>query len=62
MNKVMLCLSLCAVLPLALHAQDATSQASPMKVRVDSVELHYVEQGSGIPVVFIHGGLEDYRA
>ena len=26
-----------------------------------SVELHYVENGSGIPVVFVHGGLQDYR-
>jgi non-heme chloroperoxidase len=24
------------------------------------VELHYVERGEGVPVLFIHGGLEDY--
>src|SRR5205807_10289625 len=30
-------------------------------VRVNGVELHYLEKGSGIPVVLIHGGLGDYR-
>jgi non-heme chloroperoxidase len=30
-------------------------------VRVNGVELHYVEKGNGIPVVLIHGGLADYR-
>jgi hypothetical protein len=31
------------------------------KVRVNGVELHYLDKGSGIPVVLIHGGLGDYR-
>ena len=31
------------------------------KVRVNSVELHYLELGKGIPVIFVHGGLDDYR-
>jgi pimeloyl-ACP methyl ester carboxylesterase len=26
-----------------------------------NVELHYIEKGSGAPVVFVHGGLQDYR-
>src|SRR5436190_4338068 len=30
-------------------------------VRVNGVELHYLEKGSGVPVVLIHGGLGDYR-
>jgi pimeloyl-ACP methyl ester carboxylesterase len=30
-------------------------------VRVNGVELHYLDKGSGIPVVLIHGGLGDYR-
>ena len=25
------------------------------------IELHYIEEGSGPPVVFVHGGLQDYR-
>jgi pimeloyl-ACP methyl ester carboxylesterase len=38
------------------------SGSAPTKVRVNDVELHYVERGKGDPVVFVHGGLEDYRA
>src|SRR4051812_39742070 len=30
--------------------------------RVRGVELHYVERGSGVPVVFVHGSVDDYRA
>lgn len=30
-------------------------------VQANGVELHYVTQGQGIPVVFVHGGLADYR-
>jgi pimeloyl-ACP methyl ester carboxylesterase len=26
-----------------------------------NVELHYTDQGGGPPVVFVHGGLQDYR-
>ena len=31
------------------------------QVRVNGVELHYLDQGRGVPVVFVHGGLVDYR-
>jgi pimeloyl-ACP methyl ester carboxylesterase len=31
------------------------------RVTVGDVELHYTDQGSGTPIVFIHGGLADYR-
>ena len=34
--------------------------SSPSKVVVDGIELHYVEQGSGAPVVLVHGSLADY--
>lgn len=30
-------------------------------VKVNGVKLHYLETGKGTPVIFIHGGLEDYR-
>lgn len=35
--------------------------AEPTRIRTNGVELHYVEQGSGDPIVFVHGGLMDYR-
>jgi pimeloyl-ACP methyl ester carboxylesterase len=31
------------------------------KVRVNGVELHYLDIGKGTPVIFVHGGLDDYR-
>jgi len=31
------------------------------RVHVNGVDLHYVESGKGITVVFVHGGLDDYR-
>ncbi len=31
------------------------------KFHVNGTELHYVEQGEGDPVVFVHGGLGDFR-
>lgn len=31
------------------------------KVVVNGVELHYIEQGQGEPLVLLHGGLSDYR-
>jgi non-heme chloroperoxidase len=45
----------------ALFLQDATAQTSLKKVRVNGTELHYVERGKGVAVIFVHGGLEDYR-
>lgn len=31
------------------------------RVQVNGTELHYVEQGEGDPLVFVHGGLGDFR-
>lgn len=36
-------------------------EARAQEVRVNGVELAYVEQGSGEPVVLLHGFLHDYR-
>ncbi len=33
----------------------------PQRIEVDGAELHYIEQGQGEPVVFVHGGLGDFR-
>jgi non-heme chloroperoxidase len=30
-------------------------------VAVNGVQLHYLESGSGVPIVLVHGGLADYR-
>jgi pimeloyl-ACP methyl ester carboxylesterase len=54
----------CAALTSQTAAQ--TGEANKTKhqlktVRVNGVELHYLENGSGVPVIFVHGGLDDYR-
>ena len=55
------------ILPVVVAAQDfnaasAGEKASQLKnVRVNDVELHYLENGKGVPVIFVHGGLDDYR-
>lgn len=32
----------------------------PEKIRANQIELHYVKKGKGVPIVFIHGGAENY--
>lgn len=31
------------------------------KISINDTELRYIEQGSGIPIVFVHGSLTDFR-
>jgi pimeloyl-ACP methyl ester carboxylesterase len=59
---------LAACVPITAPA-DAPSTTNPQEeptlqlqqVVVNGVELHYVEQGEGDPLVFVHDGLNDYR-
>jgi len=37
-------------------------QIQTKKIFVNGVELNYIEQGKGEPVVFVHGSLGDFRA
>ena len=39
-----------------------TTPEQPSTVHLDSADLAYVELGRGIPVVFVHGSLGDYRS
>lgn len=33
-----------------------------LKVPADKgLGLHYIDQGTGVPVVFVHGDIQDYR-
>src|SRR5207248_9634558 len=45
----------------AQQAEGERVSALLKNVCVNGVELHYLERGSGIPVILIHGGLGDYR-
>lgn len=39
----------------------AERSAKVQAARVNGVELHYVDRGAGVPILFVHGGLADYR-
>jgi non-heme chloroperoxidase len=38
-----------------------TQRPHPKTIEINGTQLHYVERGAGEPVVFVHGGLGDYR-
>ena len=31
------------------------------KVKIADAEINYIDTGAGMPIVFVHGGMEDYR-
>ncbi len=66
LNKGQLAVLLCGLF-LSLEqlgaAEDDVDQFSALLkiVAVNGVELHYLQSGTGVPVILIHGGLGDYR-
>jgi pimeloyl-ACP methyl ester carboxylesterase len=42
-------------------AAPVTDSGTPPVATVNGVTLHYVDRGAGVPVVFVHGSLSDYR-
>ena len=50
-----------AVLLLSSVLADAQT-VSPQRLVVGGVELHYIEQGRGEPLILLHGGQGDYRS
>lgn len=58
----MLQLALVALLSFLLCVQTTGQNVPPIKIRVNDVELHYIEQGQGEPLILLHGGLGDYRS
>lgn len=45
-----------------LRAAEEGTKPSPASVEIGhGVVLHYVEEGAGIPVIFVHGSLSDYE-
>ena len=46
--------------PVAAEPQEELNMKL-QKIVVNGVELHYLEQGQGDPLVLLHGGLSDYR-
>jgi non-heme chloroperoxidase len=57
-------LALTATMMFAAAAASPGAKApepEPAAIRVNGIELHYVQRGTGAPIVFVHGGLGDYR-
>jgi pimeloyl-ACP methyl ester carboxylesterase len=54
-------LLMAVVFYLALGPVSAQTER-PSRVRANGVELHYIEQGQGEPLILLHGGQGDYRA
>ena len=53
-----------ALAPPSLAQRAETTENKPVqltRLRVNGVDLHYLEIGKGVPVIFVHGGLDDYR-
>ncbi len=48
-------LSRIALVAVPSHAVTSKADLSAKEVEVNGVRLHYVEQGSGEPIVFVHG-------
>ena len=55
--------ALCLGAVLLLSSAVAAAQGvNPQRLVVGGVELHYIEQGQGEPLIMLHGGQGDYRA
>jgi hypothetical protein len=58
----MMRLALLLLLSLLLRGPAIAQSVQPTKIHVNNVELHYIEQGQGEPLILLHGGLGDYRS
>jgi pimeloyl-ACP methyl ester carboxylesterase len=53
---------LASLLFLLLCEQATAQNLQPMRIRVNGVELHFIERGRGEPLILLHGGTGDYRS
>ena len=61
----MMRLALLPLLSLLLCGQALGQSVQPTKIRVRGhrgIELHYIQQGQGAPLILLHGGAGDYRS
>lgn len=50
------------LLSLLLYTQAIGQSVQLTKINVRGIELHYIEQGQGEPLILLHGGQGDYRS
>ena len=58
----MMRLAFLPLLFLLLCAQASSQNVQPTKINIRGIELHYIEQGQGEPLILLHGGQGDYRS
>jgi pimeloyl-ACP methyl ester carboxylesterase len=58
----MMRLAFLPLLSLLLCGQVIGQSVEPTRIRVRGIELHYIEQGQGEPLILLHGGQGDYRS
>jgi non-heme chloroperoxidase len=58
----MIRLALLLLLSFLLCGQSIGQSVQPTKIRVRGIELHYIQQGQGEPLILLHGGQGDYRS
>jgi uncharacterized protein (TIGR02246 family) len=58
----MMRLAFLTLLSILLSGPAIGQSVQPTKIRVRGVELHYIEQGQGEPLILLHGGQGDYRS
>lgn len=61
-DRRMMRLAFLPLLSLLLSAQAFAQSVQPTKIHVRGIELHYIEQGQGEPLILLHGGQGDYRS
>ncbi len=54
--------TLISLLFLLLHQPALPQSLVPTRISANGVELHYIEQGQGEPLILLHGGQGDYRS
>jgi non-heme chloroperoxidase len=59
-RTILLNVSWFLVMALAPAPQQNSPAGMPKVTVSDGVELHYLERGKGVPVIFVHGSLGDY--
>jgi len=61
--NVHISVSLCASLLVGMFVGTASAQhAEPIRLHVNGVNLAYIEQGHGAPLILLHGGIGDYSS
>jgi pimeloyl-ACP methyl ester carboxylesterase len=57
-SRKLVLLFFCLCFCLSVHGQ----AFEPQKVDLDGIEVHYIERGTGEPLILLHGGLYDLRS